>query len=104
MEQEIKAPKEACDDQNCPFHGSLKIRGKTFTGVIRSAKMQKTATVEWMWQHYVPKYERYEKLRTRVKAHNPPCLKAKQGDKVMLQECRPLSKTKRYVIIKKLGE
>lgn len=102
--EDVKKPEETCDDKNCPFHGNLKLRGRTFVGKIKSAKMMKTATVEWYWQHYVPKYERYEKKRTKIKVHNPTCLKAKQGDTVRIKECRPLSKTKRYVIIEKISE
>ncbi len=45
------------------------------------------------------RYERYEKRRTRVAAHNPPCINAKEGDKVVIAECRPLSRTKKFVII-----
>ena len=98
---DVKKPEKACDDINCPFHGTLKIRGKTFTGTVISAKMMKTATVEWTRQHYIPKYERYQKKRSRVKAHNPLCIKAEEGDKVLIHECKPLSKTKRFVIVQK---
>ena len=98
----IEAPKESCNDNNCPFHGSLRVRGRQFTGVVKSAKMNKTATVEWMRVAKIPKYERYEKKRTKIKVHNPSCLKAKPGDMVRIGECKPLSKTKRYVIIEKI--
>lgn len=93
-----------CKDNNCPHHGSLKCRGRAFTGTIISAKMQKTVTVEWEWTHYLKKYERYEKRRSRVKAHNPLCLNAKEGDVVKILECRPLSKTKNFVIVEVLGK
>ncbi|MBW2988981.1 30S ribosomal protein S17 [Candidatus Woesearchaeota archaeon] len=93
-----------CKDKGCPFHGSLKCRGKILTGVIISTKMQKTATIEFIRQAYIPKYERYEKRRTRLKAHNPSCINAKKGDIVRISECRPLSKTKNFVIIENLGK
>ena len=48
----------------------------------------------------VPKYQRYEKRRSKVHAHNPPCITAKVGDIVTIAECRRLSKTKSYVVIK----
>jgi small subunit ribosomal protein S17 len=32
-------------------------------------------------------------------AHNPPCINAKEGDVVKIAECRPLSKTKKFVVI-----
>ena len=48
----------------------------------------------------VPKYQRYEKRRSKVHAHNPPCITAKIGDIVTIAECRRLSKTKSYVVVK----
>lgn len=100
----VKKPKGKCEDSNCPFHGNLKCRGRTFTGTIISEKMQKSATVEWKRQSYIRKYERYEKKRSKVKAHNPTCIDAKQGDVVKIMECRPLSKTKNFVIIEVMGK
>jgi|TARA_Y100000310_G_C20675381_1_gene812746 small subunit ribosomal protein S17 len=100
----IKKPKGKCEDSNCPFHGNLKCRGRTFTGTVLSEKMQKSVTVEWKWQNYIRKYERYEKRRSKVKAHNPTCINAKQGDVVKVMECRPLSKTKNFVIVEVLGK
>lgn len=76
-------------------------RGRTFTGVVVSDKMSKTVTVEWARRNYIPKYERYEKRRTRVKAHNPDEIDAAEGDLVTIKETRPLSKTKHFIIIKK---
>lgn len=35
--------------------------------------------------------------------HNPDCVNAKEGEVVKIMECRPLSKTKNFVIIQKLG-
>ncbi|MBU0628317.1 MAG: 30S ribosomal protein S17 [Nanoarchaeota archaeon] len=99
----VKSNSNSCNDPNCPFHGSLKCRGKIFTGTISSTKMQKTATVEFERQAVIPKYERYEKRRTKIKAHNPECLGAREGDIVRISECRPLSKTKNFVVIENLG-
>jgi len=76
-------------------------RGRTFTGVVVSDKMSKTVTVEWTRRNYIQKYERYEKRRTRVKAHNPDEIDAVEGDLVTVKETRPLSKTKHFIIIKK---
>lgn len=103
--KELKEKTEQnCDDKNCPFHGSLKCRGRIFEGLVVSSKMQKTVSVEWSRKHYLPKYERYENRRTRVKAHNPQCIDAKEGGIVKVSECRPLSKTKNFVVIEKIGE
>lgn len=81
----------------------LKTRGRSFTGTIVSAKMRKTATLEFDRVFFIPKYQRYEKRRTRLKVHNPDEISAKEGDKVRVTECRPLSKTKNFVIVEKLG-
>lgn len=95
-------PSKSCDDKNCPFHGKLKIRGRVMSGEIVSAKMRRTAVFNIERRHYLPKYERHEKRRTRLKVHNPDCISVKLGDKVRIAECRPLSKTKKFVIIEKI--
>jgi small subunit ribosomal protein S17 len=96
-------PKQACPDARCPFHGKLSVRGRQFTGTVVSTKMRRTAVVEFNRLNYLSKYERYEKRRTRLKAHNPDCIGAKDGEIVNIMECKPLSKTKNFVIIQKLG-
>ena len=98
----IKAPQKQCNDRACPFHGSVKVRGNVFTGTVERSKMPKTATVEWTRYRSIQKYERYERHHTRIKAHNPPCIHAQEGDKVKIIECRPLSKTTHFVIVQKL--
>ncbi len=92
----------ACDDVKCALHGRVEARGRIFTGIVISDKMQKTVTIEWPRLFYLPKFERYEKRRSRVKAHNPPCISAKVGDMVKIAECRPVAKTVAFVIIEKL--
>lgn len=77
---------------------TLSTRGRKFTGTVISDRMSKTVTVEWARRKYTPKYERYEKRRTRVKAHNPEEINAKTGDIVMIEETRPLSKTKNFIV------
>jgi small subunit ribosomal protein S17 len=86
-------------DSKDPFYGSTKVRGRIFTGTVVSSKMQKTVTVEWPRRKYNPKYERFEMRRTRVKAHNPESIDARDGDIVRIAETRPLSKTKNFVVI-----
>ena len=95
--------KTDCNNIKCPFHGNLSVRGRKLTGTVISAKMRKTAIIEFDRLFYLKKYERYEKRRTILKVHNPECVNAKEGDVVELMECRPLSKTKNFVVIKKLG-
>ena len=95
----VEAPKEKCDDSRCAWHGRLAVRGKVFTGVVRSSKTRNTAIVEWGYHKRMPKYDRYERRKSRVSAHNPDCMKAKEGDRVVIAECRPLSKTKHFVVV-----
>ena len=92
-------PKNKCEDSNCPFHGTISLHGRIFTGVVVADKMHKTITVAWERRVKVHKYERYEKRYSKVKAHNPECIDAKLGDKVRIMETRPLSKTKNFVVI-----
>ena len=101
---DVRAPKEACEDPHCPFHGRLAVRGQVLEGTVVSTGMQRTAVVERTLLHYVPKYERYEKRRRRYLAHNPPCLKVQPGHRVRIAETRPLSKTVAFCIVQDLGE
>jgi small subunit ribosomal protein S17 len=95
----VKPPERECQDKRCAWHGSLPVRGMTFQGTVSSSKAKDTTVVEWGHTHLVPKYERYERRRSRVVAHNPECMKAREGDKVVIAECRPLSKTKHFVVV-----
>ena len=100
----VTKPSGKCKDDNCPFHGTLRCRRRSFIGTIISIKMQKTAIVEWGRKHFLRKYERYEKRESKVKVHNPKCINASEGDIVKIMECRPLSKTKNFVIVEVLGK
>jgi small subunit ribosomal protein S17 len=101
---DVRAPKNACDDPHCPFHGKLSVRGQVLEGVVVSTAMQRTAVVERTLLHYVPKYERYEKRRRRYLAHAPACLAVPTGHRVRIAETRPLSKAVAYCIVEDLGE
>jgi len=96
---DVTPPEGTCDDPNCPFHGKLPVRGQVFDGMVVSDKMTGTVVVLREFEKKVPKYERYEKRRSKVHAHNPPCLNAKEGDFVKIAECKPLSKTKSFVVV-----
>ena len=96
----IEPPENKCSDSKCPWHGKLSVRGRVFTGRVISDRMTKTTTVEWPRIVRLKKYKRYMKKRSRVKAHNPECINAKTGNEVVIMECRPLSKTKKFVILK----
>lgn len=99
---DVAAPKGECDDPNCPFHGTLPVRGQIIDGVVSTVKMKKTVVVERQFMKYMNKYERYEKRSSRYSAHAPACLGIKAGDRVRIAECRPLSKTVAYVVIEKV--
>lgn len=93
-----------CNDKKCPYHGNVKVRGIFIKGKVISAKAKKTVTVERTLIQYVPKYERYKKVRSKIHAHNPECINAKPGDTVLIGETRKLSKSKNFVVLKVLSD
>ena len=97
----IKPPEKTCEDPNCPFHGKLPVRGILLEGTVVSTRMDNTVTVLHEYLHYVPKYMRYERRRRKIHAHLPPCIEVKVGDRVIIGECRPLSKTVAFVVLGK---
>lgn len=98
----LPVPDAPCADSNCPFHGKLRLHGRRLSGVVSSAKMRRTANITIERMTYVRKYERYQRRKSKLKVHNPECISAKEGDKVDVIECRPLSKTKHFVIVRKI--
>ena len=98
----FKKPKKSCEDRNCPFHGALSIRGRVLDGVVISSKMDKTVVVQREYLQFSPKFVRYERRHSHIPSHNPPCLDVKEGQKVKIAECRPLSKTVSFVVVEKL--
>ena len=46
----VKEPKRECQDKNCPFHGSLSIRGKLFDGKVTGNKANKQLHYKKMHQ------------------------------------------------------
>ena len=101
---DVKEPKNKCDDPNCPFHGTLPVRGQILEGIVTSEKAERTITVERSFYKFITKYERYEKRKSKIKAHKPDCLDVKIGDSVKIAECKPLSKTKHFVLVEVKGE
>jgi len=100
----VKPPQKECDDQNCPFHSTLSVRGRILEGIVVKDRMLKTIVVRRDYHHYVPKYLRYERRHSHIAVHNPPCISAKVGEKVKIMECHPLSKSVSFVVIEKLGD
>ena len=100
----FKTPKEAIEgkyiDHKCPFTGNVSIRGRLFRGVVVSTKMARTVIVRRDYLHYIPKYKRFEKRHKNMPAHVSPCFRVKEGDLVTIGQCRPLSKTVRFNVLK----
>ncbi|MEM0340917.1 MAG: 30S ribosomal protein S17 [Acidilobaceae archaeon] len=103
----VAPPESVCQDENCPWHGTLRIRGTILRGTIEKVKAEKMAVVVHKYLYYNPKYKRYEKRRKKIHAHKPDCIKVNPGDMVIIGECRPIAKTVRFSIVgvvKKTGE
>jgi small subunit ribosomal protein S17 len=96
---EVAAPKKKCQDDRCPFHGSIKVRGRLLSGKAVSTAGKSFAVVEMEYLHMVPKFNRGERRRSRVSAHVPPCIAVQDGDAVTIGECRPLSKSISFVVV-----
>lgn len=77
------------------------VKHRQLQGVVVSDKMQKTAVVAVTHERKHPKYLKYYKVTTRLKAQNDNN-EYKTGDKVTIEETRPLSKEKRWRIISKV--
>lgn len=71
---------------------------KILRGVVVSDKMKDTAVVEVERFEKHPKYQKFITYRKKYKAHDPGNAH-KAGEKVTVEECRPLSKDKHYRIV-----
>ena len=71
------------------------------TGEVISNKMTKTISVEVTRLVKHPKYGKFMKKSSVFKAHDEK-QECKVGDRVLIQESRPLSKTKRWTLVKKV--
>ena len=100
----FKTPKEAIEgtyiDKKCPFTGDVAIRGRILRGMVISTKMRNTIVIRRDYLHYIKKYNRYEKRHMNIAAHCSPCFRIKEGDIVTIGECRPLSKTVSFNVLK----
>eukprot|EP00959_Pyramimonas_sp_CCMP1952_P223005 4662200-Pyramimonas_sp.AAC.1 len=100
----FKTPKEAIEghyiDKKCPFTGNVAIRGRILNGVVKSTKMKRTIVIRRDYLHFVTKYQRYEKRHKNLSAHISPAFRCNDGDTVTVGQCRPLSKTVRFNVLK----
>lgn len=78
-----------------------KMPRKRLQGEVVSTKMQKTVVVRVDRVVLHPKYKKRYKVSKRYKAHNL-LEDIKEGDKVLIEETRPLSKEKKWRVIKKI--
>jgi len=70
-------------------------------GTIVSDKMDKTRVIAITRLKQHPRYRKYYKVTERFKAHDEKN-EYKNGDKVVIEETRPISKEKRWKIIEKI--
>ncbi len=75
--------------------------GKQRTGVVVSDRMEKTAVVSLERTVTDPRYKKILRRRTKVKAHDEGN-QCHVGDRVVIVECRPLSRDKRWRVSKVL--
>ena len=76
----------------------MESRGRVLSGVVVSDKADKTISVKIERKVKHPKYGKVIKRSTKVHAHDENN-SAKVGDFVSIQECRPISKLKSFVLI-----
>ena len=105
IEKNVAKSSNSCTDEQCPIHGSLKVRGRQFKGyVIR--KFPRRIAIEFERIIHIRKYERYAKKKTRIHARVSKCKEdeVKVGDYVLVGECRPLSKIIHFVYLGKVSK
>lgn len=66
-------------------------------GVVTSDSRDKSCKVEIQFSVKHPKYGKYVRRRTLIHAHDESN-EAKLGDRVEIAECRPISKTKSWIL------
>eukprot|EP00405_Crypthecodinium_cohnii_P025983 CAMPEP_0206486584 /NCGR_PEP_ID=MMETSP0324_2-20121206/41125_1 /ASSEMBLY_ACC=CAM_ASM_000836 /TAXON_ID=2866 /ORGANISM="Crypthecodinium cohnii, Strain Seligo" /LENGTH=156 /DNA_ID=CAMNT_0053964887 /DNA_START=78 /DNA_END=548 /DNA_ORIENTATION=- len=97
-------PKEAKEgnyiDKKCPFTGNVNIRGAILKGMVVSTKMKRTIIIRRNYLHYIKKFNRFEKRHSNMAVHCSPCFEPREGDIVTVGQCRPLSKTVRFNVLR----
>jgi small subunit ribosomal protein S17 len=75
-----------------------KSRRRTLKGVVVSDKMKDTCTVKVERYYKHPKYKKFISSSKKYLAHNPGNTK-KIGDQATIEECRPISRRKRFTVV-----
>ena len=69
--------------------------------MVISTKMRRTIVIRRDYLHYIKKYNRFEKRHKNLAAHCSPAFpRVKEGDVVTVGQCRPLSKTVKFNVLK----
>jgi len=102
-EKKMEAENNKCTDKQCPFHGHLRLRGRSFKGYVVS-KFPRRVAIEFERITYIAKFERHMKKKTKIHARLPDCIKQEIeiGDYIEVRECRPLSKIIHFCVFKKI--
>jgi small subunit ribosomal protein S17 len=87
------APAQAGHEEHHEAHGFR----RKMVGRVVSARMQKTVVVEVVTHRRDPLYGKYVRARARYKAHDEQG-QYKAGDEVEIQEHRPISRDKRFIV------
>ena len=74
---------------------------RKLTGIVVSDKMEKTIVVRVARVKKHPRYKKRYKVYKKYKAHTEK-EEYKIGERVVIEECRPLSRDKRWRVIKKI--
>ena len=77
---------------------------KILTGKVVSTKMSKTAVVEVQRAFQHPLYKKTLRRHKKYKAHMSQGLPIVEGDIVDIEECRPMSKDKKFKVVKVHGK
>jgi small subunit ribosomal protein S17 len=76
---------------------------RVLTGRVTSDKMDKTVTVLVNRRVMHPLYKKFIRLSKKYAAHDDANL-CKTGDTVRIEECRPISKRKTWMVVERNGE
>jgi len=86
------------DEKNNKIEETTKARKRVLSGVVVSDKMKDTVVVSVTRYVKHPKYKKYVKQVKRFKAHDEGNAKH-VGDKVSIEETKPISKDKRFKVV-----
>ena len=79
----------------------MNTKRRELEGYVKSDKMEKTVVVELKQRIKHPVFKKYFTVSKKYKAHDEKN-ECNSGDKVLLRETRPMSKHKRWVVVKVL--